>query len=82
LPEKDTKTAHMAVIKKYLKQDNAASQINLQAAIGIDRNESGSDASRRKMARMQFFHNSGASEVEQHYLDFFGVLEDAIEQEP
>ena len=66
--EKDTKAAYIDAIKKFLKSDGAIDRINLQAAVGIDRDEPGSASAKRKEARDQFFSSSGASEIEEKYL--------------
>jgi hypothetical protein len=69
----------MAVNKKFLKQDNAASLINLQAAIGLERNGVGSASAQRKKARLQFFGNLGAIEINRHYMDYSSVVSDNVE---
>ena len=69
----------MAVIKAFLKQDDAASRINLQAAVGLERNDVGSESAQRRIARLQFFSSSGASEVDNHYLKYSMVPTEEIE---
>ena len=68
--EKNTKKAHMAVIKTFLKQEDAASRIDLQAAVGLERKDAASESAQKKAARVQFFTNSGGSVVNQHYLEY------------
>ena len=45
----------MVAINDFLKKDDAASQIYLQAAIGLEQNEVGSESlAQRKKARLHF----------------------------
>ena len=55
------------------------SWINLQAAIGLERNEFGSESAQRKKARLHFLGSSGASEINQHYLEYSNVVLEEVE---
>ena len=77
---KDTKTAYMHSIAAFLREENAASRINLQAAVGIEAAISGGTAAaQRRSATHRFFTNSGDSEYDQHYLDYSDVVSDEVE---
>ena len=73
-----TKTAYIKVIAAYLKENDAASRINLQAAVGID-GAVGTEAAQQKAAIHSFFRNSGAEEFDQHYLKYSDVVLDEVE---
>ena len=77
--EKDTKTAIMGVIKNFLKKKDAATKINLQAAIGLERKGVASESAQKKQARLQFFSNSGEMEINPHYLKYSNVVSDNLE---
>ena len=77
---KDTKGAYIQVIAAFLREDDAASRINLQAAVGIE-NDANSMAARRKEATHSFFANSGASEINRHYLEYSDVVLEEDEEE-
>jgi len=47
-----TKKAYMAVIAEYLKKDDGASRINIQAAVGIDAATSSVSAQRKRATRL------------------------------
>ena len=70
-PVKDTKTAYLAVIATYLKENDAVDRINLQAAVGLDGDTSKESVSAiRKQAMLRFFDNSGEEDIASHYLEY------------
>ena len=68
--EKNTKKAHLAVIRAFLDEEGSTAHIDIQAASGVENASEGSDAWKRKDAIRTLFSNSGKMEFDEHYLDY------------
>jgi uncharacterized protein (UPF0216 family) len=77
--EKSTKKAHMEVIAAYLKED--ATRIDIQAAIGLESTQAETAAAERRTATRNIFSNSGFTEINQHYLEYAGILDELVDEE-
>ena len=72
--EKHTKAVYIAVIAVFLNEEDAASRINLRAAVGLESDGGpGSLGAQRREATRSFFGNLGESEPDLHYMEYSEV---------